>query len=332
MNNRSRLEDAKCSHLYAGLLKLSKLVGELGLAIRMVILLPIVSVATSSGAEVTLTWNDNASNETGFQIERSTDGSSFSVLGTVAADVTAYIDETTLPSSTYWYRVSAYNEFGSSGYTNVVNHTTEPEVNTAPTIIGLSNQTVDADSGISGPFPFTINDEETAADQLLVSAMVSNGSLIPSQNITITGSGTNRNITIVPAAGSTGSCIITVYVTDGVNTSSDSFTVTVSPVASFVVSDPPSGSTYHLGDSVTIDLSVLGGADLVSVTYFLEGIPVAVVEEAPFTRNIGLPVTGTLEFYVVAQLSDGSELSSQPVQIDVQDMVAPSGLTVSRFP
>ena len=136
----------------------------------------------------------------------------------------------------------------------------------------------------------------------------------------------------MPAAGSTGSCTITVYVTDGVNTSSDSFTVTVSPVASFVVSDPPSGSTYHLGDSVTIDLSVLGGADLVSVTYFLEGIPVAVVEEAPFTRNIGLPVTGTLEFYVVAQLSDGSELSSQPVQIDVQDMVAPSGLTVSRFP
>ena len=332
MNSRARLEDTKRSHRYAGLLRGSNLVGELGFAIRMVILLPMVSLVTLSAAEVTLSWNDNSSNETGFRVERSTDGSSFSVLGTVAADVTAYIDETTLPSSTYWYRVSAYNEFGSSGYTNVLNHTTEPEVNTAPTIIGLSNQTVDADSGISGPFPFTISDEETAADQLMVSAMVSNGSLIPSQNITISGSGANRNISVVPADGLTGLCTITVYVTDGVNTSSDSFTVTVSPVASFVVSDPPNGSTYHLGDSVTIDLSVLGGVDLVSVTYFLEGIPVAVVEEAPFTRNIGLPVTGTLEFHVVAQLSNGSELSSQPVQIEVQDIDAPSGLTVSSFP
>ena len=332
MNSRARLEDTKRSHLYGGLLRGSNLVGELGFAIRMVILLPMVSLATLSAAEVTLSWNDNSSNETGFRVERSTDGSSFSVLGTVAADVTAYIDETTQPSSTYWYRVCAWNEFGSSGYTNVLKHTTEPEVNTAPTIIGLSNQTVDADSGISGPFPFTISDEETAADQLLVSATTSNGSLIPSQNITISGSGANRNISVVPADGLTGLCTITVYVTDGVNTSSDSFTVTVSPVASFVVSDPPNGSTYHLGDSVSIDLSVLGGVDPVSVTYFLEGIPVAVVEEAPFTRNIGLPVTGTLEFHVVAQLSDGSELSSQPVQIEVQDMVAPSGLTVSSFP
>jgi len=291
-----------------------------------------VSLATLSAADVTLTWNDNSSDETGFRIERSTDGSSFSVLGTVAADVITYSDETIQPSSTYWYRVNAYNEFGSSGYTNVVSHTTEPEVNTAPTISGLSNQSLDADSGSSSPVAFTIGDGETAAEQLLVSATTSNGSLIPNQNIVLSGAGSNRSISVDPADGLSGTSTITVYVTDGVNTVSDSFVVTVTPVANFALSDPPNGSTYHLGDSVSVDLSVLGGVTPVSVTYYLDGIPVQVVEEAPFNRSIGLPVTGTLAFHVVAQLSDGSELVSQPVQIDVQDIVVPSSLTVSRFP
>lgn len=300
--------------------------------LQMIAFLLVGLIGTISSADVTLTWNDNSSDETGFRVERSTDGTSFSVLETVAADVTTYSDQAIAPSTTYWYRVNAYNEFGNSGYTNVVSHTTDSEGNVAPTITGLSNQSIDADSGNSSPFPFSIGDEETSADQLLTSVTSSNGSLIPNQNISISGSGSNRNIAVTPVAGLIGTSTITVYVTDGVDTVSDSFVVLVSPVANFAVSDPPNGSTYHLGDSVSIDLSVLGGVDPVSVTYYLDDIPVQIVENAPFTRSVELPVTGTLAFHVVAQLSDGTELASQPVQIEVQDIVIPSSLTVSRFP
>ncbi len=332
MINCADYKDTKFFPLYRLVSWACKLVAEFRVAIRMVGLMPTMSLATLSAADVTLTWNDNSSDETGFRVERSTNGSSFSVLDTVAADVTTYSDETIQPSSTYWYRVNAYNEFGSSGYTNVVSHTTEPEVNSAPTISGLSNQSLDANSGGSNPVAFTIGDAETPAGQLLVSVTTSNGSLIPNQNVILSGVGSSRNVVVTPLTGLSGSSTITVYVTDGVNTVSDSFVVTVSPVANFALSDPTNGSTYHLGDSVGVDLSVLGGVTPVSVTYYLDGIPVQVVEQAPFNRSIELPVTGTLAFHVVARLSDGSELESQPVQIDVQDIVVPSSLTVSRFP
>ncbi len=283
-------------------------------------------------AEIALSWNDNSDNESGFRVERSTDGVSFSLLGTVEMNVTTYSDETVEAAATYWYRVNAYNDYGSSEYTNVVSHTVEPEINSVPTIIGLSNQTIDANSGNAILVSFTIFDEETIAEQLLVSATSSGESLIPSQNVVISGSGASRSVSVTPAPESSGSSTITVYVTDGVNTVSDSFIVTVSPIANFAVSDPPNGSTYHLGDDVSIDLSILGGVDPVSVVYFLDGISIATVEEAPFNRSIGLPVTGTLSFHVVVQLSDGSELSSDPVEINVEDIVIPSSLTVSRLP
>lgn len=75
---------------------------------------------------VRLTWQDNASDEDGYKIERSTDGSSFAQIGTVAAHVTQYDDETANRDETYYYRVRAYNDNGDSDYSDVVQITTDP--------------------------------------------------------------------------------------------------------------------------------------------------------------------------------------------------------------
>jgi fibronectin type 3 domain-containing protein len=67
---------------------------------------------------VNLAWTDNASNETGFDIERSPDGVGFAQIGTTAANVTSYADTTAISGTAYYYRVAAFNAAGNSGYSN----------------------------------------------------------------------------------------------------------------------------------------------------------------------------------------------------------------------
>ena len=68
-----------------------------------------LNAAAVSSDQINLTWTDNASNELGFRIDRSTDGTSFTEIGTVGPNVVSYADTTVSSATQYWYRVSAYN-------------------------------------------------------------------------------------------------------------------------------------------------------------------------------------------------------------------------------
>ena len=102
--------------------------------------------------------------------------------------------------------------------------------NTAPTVSAIGNQNVPM-NGTTGPLPFTVQDAETAAISLTVTGSSDNLTLVPngSPNIVLAsdGGGTNRTITLTPAASQQGSATITINVNDGVNNSSTSFKVTV---------------------------------------------------------------------------------------------------------
>jgi hypothetical protein len=74
--------------------------------------------AAASASAVNLSWTDNSSNETGFRIERSANGSAFAKIATIGANVTAYSDSGLAKSTTYSYRASAFNSGGSSGNSN----------------------------------------------------------------------------------------------------------------------------------------------------------------------------------------------------------------------
>lgn len=79
-----------------------------------------------SGSQINLSWTDNASNETGFKIERSPNGSTgWTQIGTTGADTTTYSDTGLTELNTYYYRVRAYNGSGDSSYSNTANATTE---------------------------------------------------------------------------------------------------------------------------------------------------------------------------------------------------------------
>jgi inhibitor of cysteine peptidase len=85
-------------------------------------------VTSTSQTEISLAWDDGSSNESGFKIERSPDGiSDWTVVGTVAADVTVYTDTGLVSSTTYHYHVRAFNASGDSAPSNVVEATTHGE-------------------------------------------------------------------------------------------------------------------------------------------------------------------------------------------------------------
>jgi len=63
-----------------------------------------------------LSWSDNSSDETGFEVQRSPDSSTWSTITTTAADAVGYPDPA--PSGTHYYRVRAINAAGESAWSN----------------------------------------------------------------------------------------------------------------------------------------------------------------------------------------------------------------------
>jgi len=86
---------------------------------------PTALTATAiSKSQIRLTWTDNANNESGFRVERSTNGTTFTQIATVGANVTTYLNTGLKGNKTYWYRVRAYNAAGTSAYSNTASATT----------------------------------------------------------------------------------------------------------------------------------------------------------------------------------------------------------------
>jgi hypothetical protein len=80
-----------------------------------------------SSSQINLSWQDRSSNESGFKIERSFSLSSgFSQIAVVGENATSYSNIGLAPSTTYYYRVRAYNSSGDSGPSNTSSATTPP--------------------------------------------------------------------------------------------------------------------------------------------------------------------------------------------------------------
>lgn len=74
---------------------------------------------------VNLSWTDNASNETGYRIERKTmPAGNWAQIGTTAANTSSYQDATVLPETQYSYRIAGYSSSTESEFSNEINITT----------------------------------------------------------------------------------------------------------------------------------------------------------------------------------------------------------------
>jgi M6 family metalloprotease-like protein len=83
-----------------------------------------LNATATSSTNIDLVWSDNSPDETGFRIETSPDGSSWSLLANTAANATAYSHSGLSANSTHHYRVHAFNLSDTSGWSNSANATT----------------------------------------------------------------------------------------------------------------------------------------------------------------------------------------------------------------
>ncbi|GAB3940932.1 hypothetical protein GCM10028805_03510 [Spirosoma harenae] len=83
-----------------------------------------LTVTSFTYNQVNLQWADVSTNESGFQIERSTNETSWDKIGDAGVNATTYTDNSALPQTHYYYRVKAVNGAGSSNPSNVVEVTT----------------------------------------------------------------------------------------------------------------------------------------------------------------------------------------------------------------
>lgn len=108
-----------------------------------------LSGTPQSPSSIALVWNDNASNETGYKVERRTGSASFAQVALVGANTTTFTDTGLNALTAYEYRVRAYNTAGDSAYSNTATVTTLNAPTPAPQPPSGLSLTVNSSSSIT---------------------------------------------------------------------------------------------------------------------------------------------------------------------------------------
>jgi len=79
-----------------------------------------LSAGSTSASSIALVWHDNSNAESGIYVERCVglNCMAFSRIATLSANIVGYTDSGLSPSTYYSYRVQAFNDAGSSNYSN----------------------------------------------------------------------------------------------------------------------------------------------------------------------------------------------------------------------
>ncbi len=129
-------------HVYVGTGNSLMVYGELAAVTQAPAAPTNLSATALSAGQVKLLWTRNSTNEAGFFIERSIDNTTFTQVGLADAGATSFVDSNGLsPSTTYSYRVRAFNSVGNSAYTNVAG---------TVTLLGVAGVWADSDIGTPG--------------------------------------------------------------------------------------------------------------------------------------------------------------------------------------
>jgi hypothetical protein len=83
------------------------------------------SATGALASQAAVKWADTSTTESGFKLERKVSMTgTYAQLALTAANMASFVDPNLSASTTYCYRVRAYNTTGDSGYTNEMCGTT----------------------------------------------------------------------------------------------------------------------------------------------------------------------------------------------------------------
>jgi predicted outer membrane repeat protein len=303
--------------------------------------------------QISLGWTDQSSNETGFKIERSTDGTTFTQIATVGANVTSYADTGLTPGTRYSYRVRATSSTGDSSYSNqasdvargIATHlqVSAPSADTAGQAFSVTLTALDAfgntATGYTGIVHFTSSDAQAvlpgdytfgAGDggvHTFIATMktAGNQSLTATDTASSSVTGTQSGITVSAGSSGGGTSVLTVNSLAD-NTSADSFLTLREAIAVVngtlgrpLTAGEQAQLAGTLGNNDTIQFGLPSGPQTITLT----GGALAI------TRPLTIAGPGPTILTVSGNISDRVFVVGQIWSPSPSLVVAISGLTIA---
>jgi hypothetical protein len=189
--------------------------------------------------------------------------------------------------------------------------------NDPPTV----NSTMDLTTPMTTPtviVPITVGDREQPVGDLVVTVDSSDTSIVPITGIVVTGTGTDRVITVTPTDGTNGSSTITVTVSDGVLTTVVTFNVVTSTVT--ITPDTTPDTTVTSTADPVVDTTVTVRS-LAAPTLMMANADSLTVSRQPMFAGTGEPLADLQVF--VAEMDrtamntpDGARVCTTQVRAD----------------
>ncbi len=172
----------------------------------------------------------------------------------------------------------------------------------------FQNRLVNEDTA-TGPIAFTVWDDTTPAENLELSVRSSNDMLLPASSFALSGTGSNRFLSILPATNQFGIATVYVKASDGLAATTNTFQLTVSPMNDAPWAGPVADRMVNPG--VVISFSVPAGdveAPPQSINFRLLSAPVGAAvgwSDGVFAWRPAIAQAGSSNFVCIQVTDNG---------------------------
>jgi predicted esterase len=279
-----------------------------------------------SKSSIQINWADNANNETGFELFRSSNtNGNYIQLGTLPANTTSYVDTGLFANSIQYYKVRAAGVGGKSNFTNEDSAKT---FNGIPVITDISNRS--ARYGVSTVIPVSATDTDGDPLSFTAENLPGFGSLTDNGNNT-------ASLTLNPSGtdlGTYNGIRIIVHDTHG-GADTTSFNLVINDNFDPVITDIPDYTLDEKG-TVSINLSATDQNAADQLTWSVTNLPDAYTltpganGAATLVLNPGFAAAGT--YAVNVNVTDGNGGSAvKTFTLTVNDVTPQSTSIYTRF-